>query len=76
MSTALSVANLQERVGQAHENHYAGLLKEHINGWTFYYDPAEIVMDSSMRRYLGDFRTDDGETVFVVTADDDGIIIY
>ena len=76
MTTALPVANVRERADSVHENHYAGLLKECINGWTFYYDPVEIVMDSNLRRYLGGFRTEDGETVFVVTADKDGIIIY
>ena len=47
-----------------------------INGWTFYYDPAEIAMDSSLRQYLSSFRSEDGETVFVVTADEEGYIVY
>ena len=54
----------------------AGMSKLEVNGWTFMYDPNEIAMTSDLCEYLGKFRTEDGETVFVVTADDEGIIIY
>ena len=64
----------REKIAQASQSRR--LLVEHINGWTFYYDPAEITMDSRLRRSLGDFRSDDGETVFVVTTDDEGLIVY
>ena len=47
-----------------------------VNGWTFLYDPTEISMDSGMRQYLSDFRTDDGETVFVLAIHDNRLVIY
>ena len=54
----------------------ANMSKLEINGWTFLYDPAEIVMNSSMRHYLSEFRTEDGETVFVLAMHGDKLVIY
>ena len=50
--------------------------KFEINGWTFLYDPAEIVMDLNMKQYLSEFRTDDGETVFVLAMHGNKLVIY
>jgi len=53
-----------------------GLLQETINKFTFYYDPEEITIDAATRKFLEDFRTDDGEDCFVLTRDDEGFVIY
>ena len=50
--------------------------KLEISGWTFLYNPTEIAMDSKMRQYLSEFRTDDGETVFVLAMHGDKLVIY
>ena len=47
-----------------------------VNGWTFLYDPAVIHMDSNMKQYLSEFRTDDEETVFVLAMHGNRIVIY
>ena len=52
------------------------LLKETINKFTFYYDPKEITFDSKTRKFLESFRTDDNESCFTITCDDEGLVIY
>ena len=52
------------------------MMKEKINGFVFYYDPAEITIDSSIRSFLTGFRTDDGEDCFTLTRDEKGLVIY
>ena len=54
----------------------ANMNKLEINGWTFLYDPSEIVMNSNMKQYLSEFRTEDGETVFVLAMHGDKLVIY
>ena len=54
----------------------ANMSKLEVNGWTFMYDPSEIVMDLNMQQYLSEFRTDDGETVFVLAMHDNRLVIY
>ena len=52
------------------------LLKEKINQFTFYYNPREITIDTPTRKFLENFRTDDGEDCFTLTRDDEGLVIY
>jgi len=54
----------------------ADLLKEKINQFTFYYNPKEITIDLATRKFLENFRTDDGEDCFTLTRDEEGLVIY
>ena len=63
-------------VGYANSTAQSSLLSEKINGFTFYYNPAEITLDDKTRAFLANFRTDDGEDCFTLTQDDEGLVIY
>ena len=52
------------------------LLKKSIGGFTFYYNPSEIKLTPDIQKYLEGFRSEDGEDSFVLTADDDGLVVY
>ena len=72
----MSALTVAERPFPAQSGNASQKSKLEVNGWTFFYDPAEINMDSSMRQYLSDFRTDDGETVFVLAKHGNRLVIY
>ena len=50
--------------------------KKIVNNWTFFYNPHEITMNDKLRKHLEGFRTDDGETTFTLTMDDERLVIY
>ena len=52
------------------------LLKKTIGGITFYYNPNEVKLTPEIHKYLEGFRTEDGEDSFVLTVDEDGLLIY
>ena len=47
-----------------------------LNGWTFMYEPSEVSITPSMRQHLCNFRTDDDETMFVLTMHNDKLVVY
>ena len=54
----------------------SGMITEIINGFTFYYNPLEITITQAIRDFLHGFRTEDGETSFVLTMDEEGLVVY
>jgi|GEM_PF-5460733 len=58
------------------EANYRQFNIEKINGFTFYYNPKEITLDYSTRKFLENFRTDDGEDCFTLARDNEGLVIY
>ena len=52
------------------------MLKKTISGFTFYYNPSEIKFTPEIHKYLEGFRTEDGEDSFVLTMDEEGLVVY
>ena len=76
MSESLAVGYAKSTAQNSQPPQNTAMLKEKINEFTFYYNPAEITLDDKTRELLAGFRTDDGENCFTLTLDEEGLVIY